>query len=60
MPKEIFICEGTCGARLTKEQYEKSPKVCGSEGCSRHGIAFTRVSVTAPSAPVAHDGESRP
>ena len=44
--KVRYVCEGTCGAELTEEEYRDHPtKVCGTEGCTHKGHEFTRKEV---------------
>jgi len=39
--KKYYICTGGCGAKLTKEEYEKHPtKTCQTTNCPRHGKPF--------------------
>ncbi|MEX2145310.1 MAG: hypothetical protein WD712_03020 [Candidatus Spechtbacterales bacterium] len=41
--KVRYVCEGTCGANLTEEEYQNHPtKVCGTEGCTNKGHEFAR------------------
>ena len=38
-----YVCEGTCGAKLTEDEYRDHPaKVCGTEGCTHKGREFVR------------------
>ncbi len=40
-----WICTGTCGSTLTDEEFEKSKKICGADGCTHHGKPFVRAEV---------------
>lgn len=36
-----YVCDGTCGAKLTEEEYEHhKTKKCGDINCTHHGQPF--------------------
>ncbi|MDA2922005.1 hypothetical protein MYX07_01925 [Patescibacteria group bacterium AH-259-L07] len=38
-----YVCEGECGAELSKEEWEAhKTKVCGSETCSHYARPFAK------------------
>ncbi|MFH1106334.1 MAG: hypothetical protein V1787_00405 [Candidatus Micrarchaeota archaeon] len=43
MPKATHVCAGTCGARITREEYGKGLHACGAKTCSHHGKPFKKV-----------------
>ncbi len=38
-----FICEGTCGAHISKAQHDEGLTTCGTEGCSLKGHPFSPI-----------------
>jgi len=52
-----YVCTGTCGAKLTPEEYEKSAKVCDTPGCSMEGHEFVKVAVCETCGAILKDGE---
>lgn len=43
--KVKYICEGTCGAQISQEEYNAGLQACGTEGCTHKGQPFKRVEV---------------
>ncbi|MBI2594010.1 hypothetical protein HYW44_05210 [Candidatus Daviesbacteria bacterium] len=43
--KVAYICEGTCQAKITQEQYDKGLTKCGTESCTYFGKPFKKVKV---------------
>lgn len=41
--KPVFVCDGTCGAKISEEQYLGGLTTCGAEGCTKHGHEFTKM-----------------
>lgn len=41
--KTVYVCEGTCEAKITEEQYNSGLTKCGAEGCSLKGHDFTKM-----------------
>jgi len=42
MSEVKYVCEGTCGAELTEEEYNNGNHVCKSDGCTHLGQPFKR------------------
>lgn len=42
MDKTVYVCEGTCGAVITQEQFDSGLIVCGAKGCTLEKHAFTK------------------
>ena len=41
--EEHYFCTGTCGAVITKQQYDEGLKKCGAlQGCSMKGHPFVK------------------
>ncbi len=38
--KKTHLCEGSCGAHITQEQYDGGLTACGTEGCTMKGHPF--------------------
>lgn len=38
-----YVCEGTCQARITQDQYEKGLTKCGTKSCTYFGKSFKKV-----------------
>ncbi len=43
MKKIAYVCEGTCKAQITQEQFDQGIVKCGAEGCTLHGHHFIPV-----------------
>ena len=41
--KVKYICEGSCKAEITQEQYDKGLTKCGAKDCSLYGKPFKKV-----------------
>jgi hypothetical protein len=41
--KIAYICEGSCGARITQEDYDKGLTKCGDKRCNLYGKPFKKV-----------------
>lgn len=42
--KKTYLCNGSCGAHITQEQYDGGLTACGTEGCTMKDQAFTEES----------------
>ena len=40
--ESCYMCTGTCGAKMTEEEYDKSQKACSTTGCSHEGMPFEK------------------
>ncbi len=40
MDQTVYICTGGCGAVISDENYRGGLTVCGTEGCTHHGMPF--------------------
>lgn len=43
MNTPVYVCEGTCGAKISEEEYNKGLTACGADGCTLQGHAFTKM-----------------
>lgn len=43
--KIVYICQGTCGARVSEEEYDKGLKKCGAETCTYYGTPFVKMNI---------------
>lgn len=41
-----YVCEGTCRAQITKEQFDKGLTKCGTKSCTLYGKPFKRVATS--------------
>ena len=42
--KEVaYICEGTCQAQITQEEYDKGITKCGAKECTLYGKPFKKL-----------------
>jgi hypothetical protein len=39
--REVYVCEGSCKAVISKAQYDAGKTQCGTESCSRFGQPFS-------------------
>lgn len=39
----IYVCEGTCKAHISQEQYDNGLVRCGAEECTLKGHEFTKM-----------------
>ena len=40
--KTIYVCEGTCQAKISEEQYNNGLKNCGADVCTMKGHEFAK------------------
>lgn len=38
---KVHVCDGTCGAVISEEQFQGGLTRCGAEDCTREGQPFT-------------------
>lgn len=38
-----YVCEGSCQARITQEQYDKGLTKCGEKNCNFYGKPFKKI-----------------
>jgi hypothetical protein len=43
MNTPIYVCEGTCGAKISQEQYNAGLTQCGADECTRKNQEFTKM-----------------
>ena len=43
MNTPVYVCEGTCGAKITEEQFNAGLTVCGAASCDKKGHPFTKM-----------------
>lgn len=41
--KIAYVCEGSCHAQITQEQYDKGLTKCGDKECTLYGKPFKKV-----------------
>jgi len=42
MNTPVYVCEGTCGAKISQEQYDNGLVQCGAQGCTLQHHAFVK------------------
>lgn len=43
MNNPVYVCEGSCKAKISEEEYKKGLMVCGNDSCERKGTPFTKM-----------------
>lgn len=43
MNTPVYICEGTCAAKISEEQYKNGLTKCGADVCTLKGHEFTKM-----------------
>lgn len=41
----VYICQGTCGAKVTEEECEKGLTKCGAKNCTYYGTPFVKMKI---------------
>lgn len=40
MVKQVYVCTGGCGGKVSAEEYAAGKTTCGTADCPRHGQPF--------------------
>ncbi|MCX8008950.1 MAG: hypothetical protein N3A54_04600 [Patescibacteria group bacterium] len=43
MNTPVYVCKGTCNAKISQEQYDEGLTQCGADGCTDNGRPFTKM-----------------
>ncbi len=43
--KQIYVCEGTCKARVSDAEYKNGLRKCGDKTCSQYGTPFIKMNL---------------
>lgn len=43
MDRVVYICTGTCGAKISEEQFKNGLTKCGTKSCNMYGHSFKQM-----------------
>lgn len=43
--KIVYICQGTCGAKVSKEERDKGIEKCDTKTCTYYGTPFVKMEI---------------